>query len=98
MSELFKIKGKFQGYEEKEVSPTFTVRRATFQIDNTYGDGKGRLEDVPFEVFGKSLDVAKALKFDQNAEIQFRVGGNKGFVKLSALAITPGKESGDIAF
>ncbi len=97
MSESFKIKGKFQAYEEKKISDTFTVKKATFQIDNRSGDNKGRLEDVPFEVYGASLESVKNLKFNQEAEISFRVGANKGFVKLTAFAISPGKES-DIEF
>ena len=98
MSELYKIKGKFQAYNEKVVSPTFTVRQAIFAIDNTYGDGKGRIEDVPYEVFGKSLETAQQLKFGQECEISFRVGANKGFVKLSAVTITAGKEASDVPF
>lgn len=96
MSELYKIKCKFQDFEEKKVTETFTVRRATFEIDNTYGDNKGRMENVPFECYGKSWEVAQTLKINQEAEISFRVGGNKGFVKLSAVTIIPGKE--DVPF
>lgn len=97
MSELFKIKGKFQTYTEKEISPTFTVRTAVFAIDNSYQD-KVKIDEVPFEVWGKSFETAKTLKFGQEAEIQFRVGANKGYVKLSAPIITPGKEDDSIAF
>ena len=98
MSELYKIKGKFVDFNEKVISPTFSVKLATFEIDNTYGDNKGRMENVPFDCFGKSWDMAQQLKLNQEAEISFRVGANKGFVKLSAVSITPGKESTDVPF
>ena len=99
MSEIHKEKGKFQSYDEKVISPTFTVREATFAIDNTYADGKkGRIEDVKFGVYGDSLATVDQLKFDQECVIEFRIGANKGFTKLTAVKIVPGMESADAPF
>jgi len=94
---LYKIKGKFQDYTEKETKTKYVVKQAIFQIDNRYGNNmeKGRFEDIPFIVYGSSMETAKNLKFNQEAEISFRVGGGNGFVNLSAATITPGKEDTD---
>ncbi len=88
MAEIFNIKGKFVKYEEKKISETFTVRQAFFLIDNTNGD-KGKVEETPFDVFGRGLEEVQKLSAGQEAAIGFKIGGWKGYGKITAINITP---------
>lgn len=93
MSELFKIKGKFVKYEEKEISATFTLHTAIFLIDNQRADKPNPrdLEETPFQVFGKGLEIAQNMRPGQEADINFKIGGWKGFAKITAISIYPGE-------
>lgn len=86
MAEIYNAKGQFVRYEEKKISETFTVYRAYVNIDNSH-NGKEKIEETPFDLFGKSMEVAKALKGGETVEIGFKIGGGKGFARITAISL-----------